>query len=118
MNYFPNRDGAYRMMPGPAGQPALRGMVPDLPDIGWREPPSAAAFGGISLVHEAAANSASAAYPSPAPIAAAIMPRVARAAARAITDRLRRAYSARLDAARPFRRKLAQLGHSSIGQRK
>src|ERR1700730_1613482 len=103
MNYFPNRDGAYRMMPGPAGQPALRGMVPDLPDIGWREPPSAAAFGGISLVHEAAANSASAAYPSPAPIAAAIMPRVARAAARAITDRLRRAYSARLDAARPLR---------------
>ena len=81
MNYFPNRDGAYRMMPGPAGQPALRGMVPDLPDIGWREPPSAAAFGGISLVHEAAAKSASAAYPSPAPIAAAIMPRVARAAA-------------------------------------
>ncbi len=91
------------MMPGPAGQPALRGMVPDLPDIGWREPPSAAAFGGISLVHEAAAKSASAAYPSPAPIAAAIMPRVARAAARAITDRLRRAYSARLDAARPLR---------------
>src|SRR5260370_1296570 len=37
MNYFPNRDDAYRMMPGPAGQPALRGMVPDLPDIGWRE---------------------------------------------------------------------------------
>jgi hypothetical protein len=30
MNYFPNRDGAYRMMPGLAGQPALRGMVPDL----------------------------------------------------------------------------------------
>jgi hypothetical protein len=29
------------MMPGPASQPALPGMVPDLPDIGWREPPSA-----------------------------------------------------------------------------
>jgi hypothetical protein len=72
MNYLPNRGDAYRMMPGPAGQPALRGMVPDLPDIGWREPPSAAVFGGISLVHEAAAISASAAYPSPAPIAAAI----------------------------------------------
>ena len=51
MDYFPNRGDAYRMMPGPAGQPALRGMVPDLPDIGWREPPSAAVFGGISLVH-------------------------------------------------------------------
>jgi len=99
MNYFPNRDGAYRMMPGPAGQPALRGMVPDLPDIGWREPPSAAVFSGISLVHEAAAISASAAYPSPA----AITPRAASAAARAITDRLRRAYSARSDAARPLR---------------
>ena len=70
MNYLPNRGDAYRMMPGPAGQPALRGMVPDLPDIGWREPPSPAVFGGISLVHEAAAISASAAYPSPAPIAA------------------------------------------------
>jgi len=103
MNYLPNRGDAYRMMPGPAGQPALRGMVPDLPDIGWREPPSAAAFGGISLVHEAAAISASAAYPSPAPIAAAITPRAASAAARAITDRLRRAYSARSDAARPLR---------------
>jgi hypothetical protein len=87
MNYFPNRGDAYRMMPGPAGQPALRGMVPDLPDIGWREPPSAAVFGGISLVHEAAAISASAAYPS----AAAITARAARAATRAITDRLRRA---------------------------
>ena len=63
------------MIPGPAGQPALRGMVPDLPDIGWREPPSPAVFGGISLVHEAAAISASAAYPSPAPIAAAITAR-------------------------------------------
>src|SRR5690242_3214770 len=98
MNYFPNRDGAYRMMPGPAGQPALRGMVPDLPDIGWREPPSAVIFGGIFLVHEAAAISTSAAYPSPAPIAAAITARTASAAARAITDRLRRAYSARSDA--------------------
>jgi hypothetical protein len=66
MNYLPNLGDAYRMMPGPAGEPALRGMVPDLPDIGWREPPSAAVFGGISLVHEAAAISASAAYPSPA----------------------------------------------------
>src|SRR5712664_3531811 len=78
-------------------------MAPDLPDIGWREPPSAAVFGGISLVHEAAAISASAAYPSRAPIAAAITARAARAAARAITDRLRRAYSARSDAARPLR---------------
>src|SRR5580700_7084012 len=103
MNYFPNRDGACRMMPGPAGQPALRGMVPDLPDIGWREPPSPAVFGGISLVHEAAAISASAAYPSPAPIAAAITARAARAAARATTDRLRRACSARSDAALPLR---------------
>src|SRR5712671_2871935 len=74
-------------------------MAPDLPDIGWREPPSAAVFSGISLVHEAAAISASAAYPSPA----AITPRAASAAARAITDRLRRAYSARSDAARPLR---------------
>src|SRR6202035_2732867 len=106
MNYFPNRDDAYRMMPGPAGQPALRGMVPDLPDIGWREPPSPAVFCGISFVHEAAAISASAAYPSAAPIAAAITAitaRAARTAARAITDRLRRAYSARSDAARPLR---------------
>jgi hypothetical protein len=47
-------------------------MVPDLPDIGWREPSSPAVFAGISLVHEAAAISASVAYPSPAPIAAAI----------------------------------------------
>jgi hypothetical protein len=94
MNYFPNRDGAYRMMPGPAGQPALRSMVPDLADIGWREPPSAAVFGGISLVHEAAAISASVAYPSPAPIAAAIIASTARAAARAIIDCFRRAYSA------------------------
>ena len=102
MNYFPNRDDAYRMMPGPAGQPALRGMVPDLPDIGWREPPSPAVFGGISFVHEAAAISASAAYPNPAPTAAAITVRAARAAARVITDRLRRACSARSDAARPL----------------
>jgi hypothetical protein len=87
MNYFPNRDDAYRMMPGPAGQPALRGMVPDLSDIGRREPPSAAIFGTISLVHEAAAISASAAYLSPSPIAAAIMARAVRVAARAITDR-------------------------------
>jgi len=94
MNYFLNRDGAHRMMPGPTGQPALRGMVPDLLDIGWREPPSAAVFGGISLVHEAAAISASVAYPSPAPIAAAIIASTARAAARAIIDCLRRAYSA------------------------
>jgi hypothetical protein len=57
-------------------------MVPDLPDIGWREPPSAAVFGGISLAHEAAAISAGAAYPSPRPITA----RAARVAARAITD--------------------------------
>ena len=76
MNYFPNRDDAYRMMPGPAGQPALRGMVPDLPDIGWREPPSPAVFGGISFVHEAAAISASAAYPN---------------AGRALLDRMQRA---------------------------
>src|SRR5947209_7515252 len=41
MNYFPNRHDALRMMPGPASQPALPGMVPDLPDIGWREPPCA-----------------------------------------------------------------------------
>ena len=75
MNYFPNRDDAYRIMPRPIGQPVLRGIVPDLPDIGWREPPSPAVFGGISLVHEAAAISASAAYPSPAPIAAAITAR-------------------------------------------
>jgi len=88
MNYFPNRDGAYRIMPGPAGQPALRGMVSDLPDIGWREPPSAA------VVHEAAAISASVAYPSPAPIAAAIIASTASAAARAIIDCLRRGYSA------------------------
>ena len=94
MNYFPNRDGAYRIMPGPACQPALRDMVPDLPDIGWREPPSAAVFGGISLVHEAAAISTSAAYPSPAPITA----RAARVSARAIGNRLRRAYAARSDA--------------------
>src|ERR1700674_5865799 len=87
------------MIPGPAGQPALRGVVPDLPDIGWREPPSAAVFGGISFVHEAAAISANAAYPSPAAITA----RAARAAARAITDRLQRADSARSDAARPLR---------------
>src|ERR1700724_58182 len=99
MNYFPNRDDAYRIMPRPIGQPVLRGIVPDLPDIGWREPPSPAVFGGISLVHEAAAISASAAYPSPAPIAA----RAPRAAARAITDRLRRACSARSDAALPLR---------------
>jgi hypothetical protein len=58
----------------PAGQPALRGMVPDLPDIGWREPPFAVVSGGISLVHAAAAISASAAYPNPAPTAAAITP--------------------------------------------
>jgi hypothetical protein len=90
------------MMPGPAGQPALRGMVPDLSDIGWREPPSPAVFGGISLVHEAAATCASAAYPSAAPIAA-ITARATRAAARAITDRLRRACSARSDAALPLR---------------
>jgi hypothetical protein len=67
MNDFPNRNDAYRMMPGPAGQPALRGMVPDLPDTSWREPPSAAVFGGISFVHKATAIGASAAYPSPAP---------------------------------------------------
>src|ERR1700719_58676 len=94
MNYFPNRDDAYRIMPRPIGQPVLRGIVPDLPDIGWREPPSAAGFGGISLVHEAAAISTSAAYPSPAPIAA----RAGRVAGRAITNRLRRAYAARSDA--------------------
>ena len=98
MNYFPNRDDTYRIMPCPVGQPVLRGIVPDLPDIGWREPPSAAVFGGISLVHEAAAISASAAYPSPAPIAAAITARAARVPARAITNRLRRAYAARSDA--------------------
>jgi hypothetical protein len=98
MNYFPNRDDAYRIMPRPIGQPVLRGIVPDLPDIGWREPPSAAVFGGISLVHEAAAISASAAYPGPAPIAAAITARAARVPARAITNRLRRAYVARSDA--------------------
>src|ERR1700730_13263685 len=103
MNYFPNCDGAYRIMPCPAGQPALWGMVPDLPDIGWREPSSPAVFAGISLVHEAAAISASVAYPSPAPIAAAITAIAARAPARAITDPLRRAYSARSDAARPLR---------------
>ena len=103
MNYFPNRDDAYRMMPGPAGQPALRGMAPDLSDIGGREPPSAAIFGTISLVHEAAAISASAAYLSPSPIAAAIMARAVRAAARAITDRPRRVYPARSHAARPLR---------------
>src|SRR5712671_4270481 len=103
MNYFPNCNGAYRIMPSPASQPALRGMVPDLPDIGWREPPSAAVFAGISLVHEAAAISASVAYPSPAPIAAAITARAAKAAARAITNRLRRAYSARSDATRLLR---------------
>ena len=94
MNYFPNRNDAYRMMPGPAGQPALRGMVPDLPDIGWREPPSPPVFGGISFVHEAAAISASVAYPSPAPIAVAIIASTASAAARAIIDSLRRGYSA------------------------
>jgi len=94
MNYFPNRDGAYRIMPSPAGQPASRDMVPDLPDIGWREPPSAAVFGVISLVHEAAAISASVAYPSPTPIAAAIIASTASAAARAIIDCLRRGYSA------------------------
>jgi hypothetical protein len=98
MNYFPNRDDAYRIMPRPIGQPVLRGIVPDLPDIGWREPPSAAVFGGISLVHEAAAISASAAYPGPAPIAAAITARAARVPVRAITNRLRRAYVARSDA--------------------
>ena len=98
MNYFPNRDDAYRIMPCPVGQPVLRGIVPDLPDIGWREPPSAAVFGGISLVHEAAAISTSTAYPSPAPIAAAITARAARVPARAITNRLRRAYAARSDA--------------------
>jgi len=98
MNYFPNRDDAYRIMLRPIGQPVLRGIVPDLPDIGWREPPSAAVFGGISLVHEAAAISTSAAYPSPAPIAAAIPARAARVPARAITNRLRRAYAARSDA--------------------
>ena len=98
MNYFPNRDDAYRIMPRPIGQPVLRGIVPDLPDIGWREPPSAAVFGGISLVHEAAAISTSTAYPSPAPIAAAITARAARVPARAITNRLRRAYAARSDA--------------------
>ena len=92
----------------------MRGMVPDLPDIGWREPPSAAVFGGISLVHEAAAISASAAYPSPAPIAAAITPRAASAAARAITDRLRRAYSARSDAARPLQRCLGASAASPV----
>ena len=98
MNYFPNRDDAYRIMPRPIGQPVLRGIVPDLPDIGWREAPSAAVFGGISLVHEAAAISTSTAYPSPAPIAAAITARAARVPARAITNRLRRAYAARSDA--------------------
>ena len=98
MNYFPNRDDAYRIMPRPIGQPVLRGIVPDLPDIGWREPPSAAVFGGISLVHEAAAISTSAAYASPAPITAAITARAARVPARAITNRLRRAYAARSDA--------------------
>jgi hypothetical protein len=98
MNYFPNRDDAYRIMPRTIGQPVLRGIVPDLPDIGWREPPSAAVFGGISLVHEAAAISTSTAYPSPAPIAAAITARAARVPARAITNRLRRAYAARSDA--------------------
>jgi hypothetical protein len=94
MNYLPNYDGGHRMMPGPVGQPALRGIVPDLPDVGWREPPFAAVFGAISLVHEAAAISASMAYPSPAPIAAAIIASTVRAAARAITDCLGRAYSA------------------------
>ena len=98
MNYFPNRDDAYRITPRPIGQPVLRGIVPDLPDIGCREPPSAAVFGGISLVHEAAAISTSTAYPSPAPIAAAITARAARVPARAITNRLRRAYAARSDA--------------------
>src|SRR5260370_32246366 len=86
MNYFLNRDGAHRMMPGPTGQPALRGMVPDLLDIGGREPPSAAVFGGISLVHEAAAISASVAYPSPAPVSAAIIASTAQAAPRAVID--------------------------------
>src|ERR1700738_2210835 len=98
MNYFPNRDDAYRMMLGPAGQPALRGMVPDLPDIGWREPPSPAVFGGISLVHEAAAIGTSAAYPSPAPIAAAITAGAAGGPACAIPHRLRRTCDARSDA--------------------
>ena len=106
MNYFPNRNDAYRMMPGPAGQPALRGMAPDLPDIGWRKPPSPAVFGGISFVHEAAAISASAAYPSAAPITA----RAARAAARAITDRLRRA-SALLDR---MQRSLYEAQHNNV----
>ena len=90
------------MMPGPAGQPALRGMVPNpnLPDIGQREPPSAAVFGEISLVHEAAAIGASAAYPSPTPIAAAItrgrpgrqlaQSQIA-SAGRALLDRMQRA---------------------------
>jgi hypothetical protein len=76
MNYLPNRDGAHRMMPGPA-QPALRGIVvPDLSDVGWREPPFAAVFGAISLVHEAAAISASVAYPSVAPIERTLLDRI------------------------------------------
>src|ERR1700730_5852731 len=89
MNYFPNCDGAYRIMPCPAGQPALWGMVPDLPDIGWREPSSPAVFAGISLVHEAAAISASVAYPSPAPIAAAIT--AIASDGRTLLDRMHRA---------------------------
>jgi hypothetical protein len=116
MNYFPNRDDAYRMMPGPAGQPALRGMMPDLSDIGRREPPSAAIFGAISLVHEAAAISASAAYLSPSPIAAAIMARAVRVAARAITDRPRRAYPARSDAARPLRENSTRMSGRECSQ--
>jgi hypothetical protein len=54
-------------------------MVPDLPDIGWREPPSGAVFGGISLVHEATGITTSAAYPSPAPVAASATREPARA---------------------------------------
>ena len=61
-------------------------------------------------LHEAAAVSASAAYPSPAPIAATITARAARAAARAITDRLRRA-SALLDR---MQRSLYEAQHNNV----
>jgi hypothetical protein len=79
-------------------------LVPvSIPKASSMPPLERAVFGGISIVHKATAIGASAAYPSPAPTAAAITARAATAAARAITDRLRRAYSARSDAARPLR---------------
>jgi hypothetical protein len=90
MDYFPNRHDAHRMMPGEQASPDCRAWCLICRISAGVNRRLRRSFDGISLVHEAAAISASAAYPSPAPIAAAITARTASAAGCAITDRLRR----------------------------